>query len=352
MKDKGRVIGFARREQMHEQAAAWIMKLDSGPLAPEERRALQDWLQQSDLHRRVLADTARVWDRMDVLSGLSGLAAPQPRGRSLVRWVPALAAGLAALVVVFWWQERGAAPVTSQPAAAVVPARAPAARVFETAMGETKVVSLADGSVVHLNTVTRVRTSVSATRRVVALLSGEAYFEVAKNEKAPFVVVVDGTEIAALGTAFSVRKMEHAVKVTVAEGIVQVQRGPGAAPGPDAPAFQPVLLRAGQAAEVGSPGVQAIRSMAPQELARELLWQQRILAFDGSTLQEVVDEYRRYTPLKISIADAETAAIRVGGYFRSDNVAGLLTSLEQNFGIAVRQTGSDSFELQKTARTQ
>jgi transmembrane sensor len=185
------------------------------------------------------------------------------------------------------------------------------------------------------------------TRRNIVLLDGEAYFDVARNDRVPFIVSVGETRIQAVGTAFSVQKRVDRVEVTVTEGVVQVEQDGPSSPGAATPPFQPMLLRAGQVAQVSRPGMPEIKEIEPQEMARKLLWQQKMLAFDGNTLQEVVDEYSRYTPFTIRIVDAETAAIRVGGYFRSDDVAGLLTSLEDNFSISVKQTDANSFELQK-----
>ena len=99
--------------------------------------------------------------------------------------------------------------------------------------------------------------------------------------------------------------------------------------------------------QVNRPGGQEVQELEAAELARTLLWQQKMLAFDGNTLQQVIDEFSRYTSLNLTIADAETASIRVGGYFRSDDIAGLLTSLEDNFAISVEQVAANTFELRK-----
>ncbi|MBI1732344.1 MAG: FecR domain-containing protein [Gammaproteobacteria bacterium] len=353
MASRNRILGFTRRELLQEQAAAWVVRLENGPLTPDEARSLREWAGRSDYHRRILLETARVWDRMEVLAGLSevlSLENPVPRRAVLGRMVlPALAAGLAMLGIALFMRPP-AVPGTIPAAVTAAVLRPAGPQIHETRIGANDVVQLGDGTVINLNTATRIQVEISPSRRSILLLQGEAYFDVARDEQAPFVVTVDGTEISAMGTAFSVQKLGDSVEVTVAEGLVQVKRDNASFPGDPAARFEPVMLRAGQVAQFSKPGVEEVREIEPQAIARKLLWQQKILAFDGNTLQEVVDEYSRYTPLKIRIADAETAAIRVGGYFRSDNIAGLLTSLKQNFAIEVRQIGADSFELQRVAR--
>jgi len=76
--------------------------------------------------------------------------------------------------------------------------------VFETPRGHKSLVKLPDGSEVWLNANSRlVYNSFSSNRRQVELM-GEAFFKVARNEKAPFIVKTDECEIEVLGTIFNV----------------------------------------------------------------------------------------------------------------------------------------------------
>jgi transmembrane sensor len=220
--------------------------------------------------------------------------------------------------------------------------------VYETAVGGNEVINLSDGSIVKLNTATRLEVNMSDTYRNITLIEGEAYFEVAHNKNVPFVVAVGGAYVEALGTAFGVQKVGDHVEVTVTEGLVQVKHKQGSSVGRRKSTLKPVLLRAGQVGRINELGQQEIMEIEQNEIARRLLWRQKMLAFNGETLREVIDEFSRYTTLKIDIVDAETAAIRVGGYFRSDDIASLLTSLENNFAITVNQTSADSFTLKKS----
>lgn len=85
---------------------------------------------------------------------------------------------------------------------------------------------LPDGSKVWLNAVSSIRYPASFTgaeRRVE--ITGEAYFEVAKQKK-PFVVTANGTDVTVLGTHFNVNAYayENAQRVTLLEGSVQVSK--------------------------------------------------------------------------------------------------------------------------------
>src|SRR5687767_5392635 len=82
---------------------------------------------------------------------------------------------------------------------------------------------LQDGTRTFLNTDTRVVVRFDKQARPVELKNGEALFEVAKQAPSwPFVVVVDGRRVTALGTALVVRRGSGRVSVTLVEGSVAV----------------------------------------------------------------------------------------------------------------------------------
>ncbi len=88
-------------------------------------------------------------------------------------------------------------------------------------------VELPDGTRVWLNAASSLRfptAFVGGERRVE--ISGEAYFEVAKNKAMPFVVSVNSTEVHVLGTHFNVMAYSEEGKIatTLLEGSVQVSK--------------------------------------------------------------------------------------------------------------------------------
>lgn len=91
--------------------------------------------------------------------------------------------------------------------------------------GEYKLM-LSDGTCIWLNAQTELVYPISFTggeRRV--KLSGEAYFEVARNERQPFIVETDGMEVEVLGTSFNVNayREEQDVVTTLVSGSVRIQ---------------------------------------------------------------------------------------------------------------------------------
>lgn len=95
--------------------------------------------------------------------------------------------------------------------------------------GEYRLV-LADGTKVWLNSESELKYPVafqSNERRV--YLRGEAYFEVAKNARCPFIVETEETAVQVLGTSFNVRAYtdEGRVYTTLVEGSVRLSCGRG-----------------------------------------------------------------------------------------------------------------------------
>ena len=98
--------------------------------------------------------------------------------------------------------------------------------ILRTSRGGEYRVYLSDGSMICLNTDTEVEYSVpfDADKREVRL-SGEAYFEIAKESDRPFIVIAGGTRIRVRGTTFAVntRREEQQVQTVLIEGSVGVR---------------------------------------------------------------------------------------------------------------------------------
>lgn len=199
--------------------------------------------------------------------------------------------------------------------------RAAGAR-YETEVGERRMVTLADGSVMRLNTDTAVTVDLAPERRSIRLLRGEASFDVAHDKTRPFVVAADEARVRAVGTAFTVRLRSHLTEVTVTEGTVGLRDGRE----PERP------VHAGNAAAVRQ-GAIAVTPLAHADVVRRLAWQNGRLDFDGDTLEQAVDEFNRYRTVPIVIGDPALAGVKIGGTFRSDRSIDFARALEQSFGI-------------------
>jgi len=92
--------------------------------------------------------------------------------------------------------------------------------------GITSTIELSDGSIVHLNSGSELQypsTFNGGERKVI--LSGEAYFEIAKDEEKPFIVATNEIDIRVLGTKFNVQSYsDHSeITTTLIEGSVSIK---------------------------------------------------------------------------------------------------------------------------------
>lgn len=97
--------------------------------------------------------------------------------------------------------------------------------IIATGYGERKSIELPDGTLVELNSGSTLQYPIAFnknTRKVI--LKGEAFFDVARNENAPFIVENSRINIKVLGTSFNVKSFEEDAddEISVETGLVEV----------------------------------------------------------------------------------------------------------------------------------
>jgi transmembrane sensor len=325
-------------------AAQWLARRDRGLTAAEQDAYLQ-WLSQIPAHGSALARLEKTWRSLDQLStwrpAHSSRPNPDllaPRRKRSWRWHGLLAAAAAiAIASILIWPLGESRSLRHQ--AIIHP-------------GPEKMV-LEDGSLIELNAGARVDVKFTPEERRVLLVHGEAHFSVAKNPARPFIVSADKFAVRAVGTAFSVALDREAVSVLVTEGKVRLDQTPVVSEDqlPVASPHELSSLVAGQKAIIEiatqtltdalreSPALH-ISEVTPAEIERALAWQGLRLEFIDMPLGDVVAEFNRYNLRKLTIADAETAAIVVGGNFRADKVDSFVRLLDSGFGVSARPDGN------------
>ena len=340
-----------------DEAAEWVWRLDDGEVQPETRAAFQKWLDADPRHRKALEDFKEIWGRLDELAVLKHdskiknvrrgvdedeLQRHFPVSLRTMRYGAVAASLCIAVLATFLFM----GPRISSPDIAS----------YATAVGQQRVVELADGSIVELNTNTIVEVDYSGAERLVRLQKGEAHFVVAKNPERPFIVKAGDTAVRAVGTAFNVYIAPEGiagapVEIIVTEGKVEVTKASEAAPArsiavadPGGRLRAPVVLEAGESLRAEALvreqwGPQLVASVTQTDLERELAWRKGMLIFEGEPLEKVVEELSRYTEARFVIVDDKIRGRRVGGYFRTGDVDSLLSVLEEGLFVTVQRQG-------------
>lgn len=343
-----KVYKLADRTTIAEEAREWLIRLD-GDDEPSQAdiAALNEWVGRSPAHREELSRISAFWNDANILTELSIPLNSRPRRQKPRRLAAAAAVCLLGIGV--------ALTVWLYPQSMVA-----ANGIYATAIGELQVQTLADGSIVQINTDSQVQVDYSDSLRKIRLLRGEAHFDVSDDPDWPFEVYAGKGMVKAVGTAFSVRLSQDKVKVTVSEGRVDLAV---VADRVNSQKYQPVLetigtLGHGQSAVFSSQAVNAERrdggigsivpeidTLAEQELARRLSWREGYLVFAGEPLSYVIDEVNRYTPMTIDIADPALSQLRIGGRFKVGELDAMFDVLQSSFGIQVSRLDDQHIQL-------
>jgi transmembrane sensor len=338
-----------RRPSAADEAAEWLATLTDSACTAHERQCFVAWLTRSNLHveefLRISALTQRLMrpellPRADIeelvrlatahLAGASGVtdisarAAATPRApRQRLLWVLAACTVPAAAILVLLFAR-------FDPPGWLTP-------TYTTSVGELRSVTLEDGSVVELNTQSRLRTRFSAAERRVELMRGEAVFKVAKNPARPFRVAAGFAEIVAVGTAFNVYAQSSRTVVTVLEGRVRVSDHTSA--------LRPNqrVARSDQNLEVASGEQAIIAPHVPIALAsiadpkRATSWTERRLIFDETPLATAAVEFARYNARWIRIRDPKLAQLHITGVFDATDPASLVQFVQAYGEVGVQE---------------
>lgn len=183
-----------------------------------------------------------------------------------------------------------------------------------TKTGERKIITLSDGTKIWLSPSSTLQYPgqlVGNLREV--KLEGEAFFEVAKDKRHPFVIHSTGMDTRVVGTSFNIQsfKAQKNYKVTVVTGIVKVAALNGAGG-----KKKEVTLKPDQQALLDK-GAGVLTSYNDPNAKEMLKRRDGILAYDDSPVQEVVADLERYYRLPVKI-ESKSASCRCYGEFNTN----------------------------------
>lgn len=319
-------------------ASRWYYRLRARH-TPGDRTASEKWRMIDPSHAAAFARVERgaelvrdVKDSPEIRAlrneTLNRLA--MDRAHRAQRWL--VAAGIAVTLGIgsFWGLSQrtdllGGAPSTPQIAAADF-------HTYHTRLGERMSVTLADGSVVHLNTQSTVRVSYTPEERRLTLEGGQALFEVAKAPQRPFIVTAGDRTVTALGTKFDVRLDQSRLQIALVEGAVVVRNG-------SSPAAVSTTLKPNEVMRLAGNQVSLTQF---SNLRSFISWKDGLVMFENTPLVEAVDELNRYTPRPIVIGDAKAGSIKISGSFPTDKTANFLEAVQFLFPIKVLDDGENN----------
>jgi transmembrane sensor len=309
-----------REYRINLRAAAWVQEIHRAPFHNDrERQAkLLAWLNHSNIHREAFQHALNAWAQLKqvdpanrvVSNSVARLALrSRPQPDSNARWWGVAAAVVLSVLLMPMLAGRLTASAT----------------LFETNVGESRTINIGDGTIVSLNSETRIEVKSHGRYREFHVLKGEAFFSVAPGSGRSLQVFAPFAIAAANGAQFDVsRNLDDMAIVTVKGVAAIVASDPYTLRDPvlgDSARLSKaaMVVRPSDAVRIGwaGQGVQIRRdTVTHTQLERLLVWRHAPLSFGNDHSEDsesATETFRRLNVEKMVVADSVTATQNASG---------------------------------------
>lgn len=298
---------------LDREAHAWVRRLTSGEATGADADALREWCRRSPAHASAFSSASQLWRAVEPASRIldderRAEFATRHQSRKIARRAfigGAMAASAGGVLL-------------AKPPLHLWPSFSELRADFRTGVGERRAISVADGIAIEMNA----RTSLSVSDGVVRLISGEASFSAPGDRQRAIEVVADNGRTFASNARFDIRRIGADVRVTCYTNEICI-----------AHPSRTIMVGAQQQVSYRSETIDDVLSVNPVIASA---WQQGLMVFDMTPLDDVIDDLNRYRPGHIVLLDRNLARSPVNGRFRIDRPDDALTQIELAFGIRRR----------------
>jgi len=343
-------------DRVERDAVRWFTRINHGDGDPDVVREFHDWLAESQDHRDKYDAICEVMEQareftddplMKAFYRKEAMTGPRARGREKPVWRRRL--------VAWWAQGMPGGPVKgvlmASFAALVVLVVlqfgdfGPSGKTYQTGAGELKQVTLADQSVLKLNTKTIVTVAYDDKQRLIILRSGQATFTVARNPDRPFVVSAGLGQVTALGTEFDIHKTDDGLYINLIEGRVRVRKISPENELPAAPHSTKDSEKASVILETDdihaayvAVTAQGISEVKQRDSLHVTAWQQHKIFFEDKSLSDVIKELNRYSAREIILQDLSRSDELITAVVPTD-IPAALVMIKKHFNLV--EVGGD-----------
>ncbi|WP_353235303.1 FecR domain-containing protein [Diaphorobacter ruginosibacter] len=295
-----------------DEAAVWLARARASDFGEREQSELARWRNRSAEHEAVWQRAQQLNRQMDALPPSVAMAVlNRPRSATGRRHMLRTAALALSAPMLGWfayrflpWDLWGAD--------------------YRTATGESRSVTLADGSRVMLNTGSAIRTRFDGQARRVQQIAGEILVETSHAgafQNQPFIVETGDGLMRALGTRFIIRKHERSTLLSVLQGAVRVS---------PSHASEAAIVRAGERLRFDSQGLGPVTPLSALADA----WTRGVLFAENMRLKDFLAELSRYREGALH-CEPDAADLMVSGVFQLGDTDRILELLEQTLPVRV-----------------
>lgn len=189
--------------------------------------------------------------------------------------------------------------------------------------------NLPDGTKVWLNAASSLKYPVRfATRQRLVELTGEGYFEVAKDPARPFKVKTGTEELQVLGTHFNINSYtdEATRKTTLLEGAVRINSKSWS---------QPIVLSPGQQAVVSNQGLKILKVNTDEIID----WKNGNFIFYEEPLESIMRKVARWYDVEVKYEGSPGDLTFTGVVSRSKNISAMLNALDKTGKVHFKVAG-------------
>ncbi len=276
----------------------------------------------------------KVWEKIEKGMG-------QPAIHRMPVWRSLAAASVVALLglAAFWFGEQHKEIVTKKP------------NQYSTQPGSKSKLELPDGTQVWLNGNSKLVISsegFGSTAREVRL-TGEAFFDVAKNDKAPFIIHTGVIDITVLGTAFNVKAYpgEKNVETALVRGLIAITTHND----PD----RKIILKPNEKITIPTdtatanntptiaPAVYAITALNSGKtgIVPETVWMQRKLEFDNEPFEELAPKMEAWFDIRIRFGNETIRSKRFSGVIEKETLEETLKDMRLSTPFTYKLKGNE-----------
>lgn len=301
--------------QILEEAAEWLMRLNSGEVDDADRAAWALWRSSSPEREQAWQRAERLLGKLGGLPPTLAMAAldrPADPGRrtAITRLALLLALAPAGWLGINLGQRQGWMAD------------------YRCAVGECRELFLADGTQVFLNTDSAIDVHFDDEQRLIRLVRGEIFVRTAPDTLVParpLRVATPEARLQALGTRFTVRERAGRTSLAVLEGAVRVDTA-NARPG------MSLVVKAGERTDFDS------TSIAPRQAVDDsvVAWTHGMLLADRMPLADFATELARYGHGFVR-CDPAIAGLLVSGAFPLNDRRRTLQMLGSTYPVAVSE---------------
>jgi transmembrane sensor len=301
-----------------DEATAHYVRLQAAPRSRRYRKALSDWITQSDDHAKAMDLVRQIWVASKAVTPPSASRrpsrAPAPArrfGYGLAGSLGAAVAGLGALLFTVHLHH-----------------------VYSTTSYRTASLIMADGTTVIMGPRTSLRIDDSVFSRSISLDQGVADIRVRHGLRG-LHTYLRGLRVDDLGTHFVVANDADRASVTLISGAVALLN----------PQTGQELTRLAPGGIVSWARWKDQRKTTPRDTYQSLAWEDHVIEFDDTPLPEAVEQLHDFTGVNVSLRGEAASSIKISGTFSYDKPSIFFQSLRTIYDADVTQTKPNNYVI-------